>query len=281
MPREILLSTLFELVCAFGLKLIYALLTLFIGLKLIKWLRKRLPDFPFMKKLDPGVRGFIISTSSIALYVLLGVTIAMILGVPTASFIAALASCLAAIGLAMQGSLSNVAGGLMLLIFKPFRMGDYISCPDLNAEGTVKQISVVYTVLHTYDGIEITIPNGTLMNSVVKNMTITDARRLDLPFRISPDHPIAEVEAILADVVAKETRVRPDPAPFTRLTEVAGDALTYTVRVWVPNGEYWNVRFDLTRAVTDALNRHGVVIPRSQLDLHMPTPKTPASEKEA
>lgn len=189
MSFESLLNTLLELLTTIGLKILYAIVLLFIGLKIIKWLKKQLPAFPFMEKLDAGVRGFLISTASIALYILLGVTIAMILGVPTASFIAALASCLAAVGLAMQGSLSNVAGGLMLLIFKPFRMGDYISCPDLSVEGTVKQITVVYTILHTYDGIGVTIPNGTLMNSVVKNLTITDARRLDLPFRISPPIP--------------------------------------------------------------------------------------------
>lgn len=278
MTRDLLFKTLIEIVCSFGLKLLYALLAFIIGLKLVKWLRKKLPAFPFMEKLDPGVRGFLTSTLSIALYVLLGVTIAMILGVPTASFIAALASGLAAIGLAMQGSLSNVAGGLMLLIFKPFRMGDYISCPDLNVEGTVKQISVVYSILHTYDGIEVTIPNGTLMNSVVKNLTITDARRLDLPFRISHAHPIAEVEAILAAVVAAEPRVRPEPAPFARVTDVAGDALTYTVRVWVPNGEYWPIRFDLIRAVMDALNDHGISVPHEQLDVHL---ASPASEKKA
>ena len=278
MTRDLLFKTLIEIVCSFGLKLLYALLAFIVGLKLVKWLRKKLPSFPFMEKLDPGVRGFLTSTLSIALYVLLGVTIAMILGVPTASFIAALASGLAAIGLAMQGSLSNVAGGLMLLIFKPFRIGDYISCPDLNVEGTVKQISVVYSVLHTYDGIEVTIPNGTLMNSVVKNLTITDARRLDLPFRISHAHPIAEVEAILAAVVAAEPRVRPEPAPFARVTDVAGDALTYTVRVWVPNGEYWPIRFDLIRAVMDALNDHGISVPHEQLDVHL---APPASEKKA
>lgn len=285
MSREILISTITEFFFTFGLKLLYALLALFVGLKLVKWLRKHLPSFPFMEKLDSGVRGFLISTASIALYVLLGMTIAMILGVPTASFIAALASCLAAIGLAMQGSLSNVAGGLMLLIFKPFRIGDYISCPDLNVEGSVRQISVVYTVLHTYDGIEVTIPNGTLMNSVVKNLTITDARRLDLPFKIAHQHPIAEVEAILAAVVAKEPRVRPDPAPFTRVTEVAGDALTYTVRVWVPNGEYWPIRFDLIRAVMDALNENNITVPHNQLDVHLDSPDPAdagkAADKEA
>lgn len=278
MGREILWNTLLEIVCSYGLKVVYALLALVIGLKLIKWLRKKLPGFPAMAKLDAGVRTFLTSALAIALYVLLGVTIAMILGVPTASFIAALASCLAAIGLAMQGSLSNFAGGLMLLIFKPFRVGDYISVPDLNADGTVKQITVVYTVLHTYDGIEITVPNGTLTNSVVKNLTITDARRVDLPFRVDPSHPIAEVEAILAEVVQAEPRVLPEPAPFARLTDVSGDALTYTVRIWCPNAEYWNVKFDLTRAIKDAFTAHGVTVPRSQLDVHVDS--APANKEE-
>ncbi|MBQ7848116.1 MAG: mechanosensitive ion channel family protein [Clostridia bacterium] len=269
MSREVILNVLFELVCSFGLKLLYSLITLVLGLKLIGWLKKAIPRLNAFERLDTGVRTFLSSALSIALYVLLGVTVAMILGVPTASFIAALASCLAAIGLAMQGSLSNFAGGMMLLIFQPFRADDYISVPDLNAEGTVKKITAVYTVLHTYDGIEVTIPNGTLTNSVVKNMSTTDARRLDLSFRVDPKHPVAEIEAILAGVVAEEKRVLPDPAPFTRLTDVAGDALTYAIRIWCPNPEYWNVRFDLTRAVQDAFERHSIVIPRSRLDVRL------------
>jgi len=269
MKLEELYEILVELACTVGLKLLYALVILMIGLKLVKWLKKRLPAFPFMEKLDAGVRTFLCSALAIALYALLFISIAMILGVPTTSFVAALASCLAAIGLAMQGSLSNFAGGLMLLIFKPFSVGDYISAPEQNVEGTVRQITVVYTVLRTYDGIEVTIPNGTLTNSVVKNLTITEARRIDLPFRVSPEHPVAEVEAILAAVAAAEPRVLPDPAPFTRLTEVGGDALTYTLRIWCPNAEYWPVRFDLTRAVKDAFDQHGIIVPRSQLDVHM------------
>ncbi len=271
MKLEELFEVLVELACTVGLKILYALVILVIGLKLVKWLKKRLPSFPFMEKLDAGVRTFLCSALAISLYALLFISIAMILGVPTTSFIAALASCLAAVGLAMQGSLSNFAGGLMLLIFKPFSVGDYISAPEQNVEGTVQQITVVYTVLRTYDGIEVTIPTGTLSNSVVKNLTITGARRIDLPFRVSPEHPVAQVEAILAEVAAAEPRVLPDPAPFTRLTDVAGDALTYTLRIWCPNSEYWPVRFDLTRAVKDAFDRHGIIVPRSQLDVHMDT----------
>ena len=269
MNLETLFNALIELACSIGLKIVYALLLLVIGLKLIKWLKKKLPTFSAMEKLDAGIRTFLSSALAIGLYVLLFISIAMILGVPTTSFIAALASCLAAIGLAMQGSLSNFAGGMMLLMFKPFRVGDYISVPELNVDGSVKQIAVMYTVLHTFDGIAVTIPNGTLMNSVVKNLTITDARRLDLPFRVDPCHPIAEVEAILSAVVARESRVLPDPAPFSRLTDVAGDALTYTVRVWVPNSEYWPARFDLTRAVKDALDQNGIIVPRSKLEVQV------------
>lgn len=273
MDFETLLELLRELACTIGLKILYALLVLVVGLKLIKWLKKKLPVLPGLERLDKGVQSFLTSATAVALYVLLFISIAMILGVPTTSFIAALASVLAAIGLAMQGSLSNFVGGLMLLIFQPFRVGDYISAPEQNVEGTVREITVVYTVLHTFDGMEITIPNGALTNSTVKNVTCTPTRRLDLPFRIDPSHPIAEVEALLADVVAAEPRVLSDPAPFTRLTEVAGDALTYTVRVWCANGDYWPVRFDLTRAVKDALDSHGIIIPRSQLDVHVDKPE--------
>lgn len=273
MNFETLLELLRELACTIGLKILYALLVLVVGLKLIKWLKKKLPVLPGLERLDKGVQSFLTSATAVALYVLLFISIAMILGVPTTSFIAALASVLAAIGLAMQGSLSNFVGGLMLLIFQPFRVGDYICAPEQNVEGTVREITVVYTVLHTFDGMEITIPNGALTNSTVKNVTCTPTRRLDLPFRIDPSHPIAEVEALLADVVAAEPRVLSDPAPFTRLTEVAGDALTYTVRVWCANGDYWPVRFDLTRAVKDALDSHGIIIPRSQLDVHVDKPE--------
>lgn len=273
MDFETLLELLRELACTIGLKILYALLVLVVGLKLIKGLKKKLPVLPGLERLDKGVQSFLTSATAVALYVLLFISIAMILGVPTTSFIAALASVLAAIGLAMQGSLSNFVGGLMLLIFQPFRVGDYICAPAQNVEGTVREITVVYTVLHTFDGMEITIPNGALTNSTVKNVTCTPTRRLDLPFRIDPSHPIAEVEALLADVVAAEPRVLSDPAPFTRLTEVAGDALTYTVRVWCANGDYWPVRFDLTRAVKDALDSHGIIIPRSQLDVHVDKPE--------
>ena len=275
MNFEALLNTLLELFTTIGLKLLYAALVFFVGLKLVKWLRKTLPVFPFMEKLDEGVRGFLISTLSVALYVLLGVTVAMLLGVPTASFIAALASCMAAIGLAMQGSLSNVAGGMMLLIFKPFRIGDYISCPDVNTDGFVQQISVVYTILRTYDGIEVTVPNGTLMNSVIKNIGAAKTRRIDLTFRTDLSCPLEKTEAILHATVDADERILRDPEPSIVLFEITDSAVVYGVRVWCPGSEYWNVRFALNRAVKLAFDENGVGIPHQQVDVHMQdTPET-------
>ena len=275
MSRDILLSTLTELVCSFGLKLVYALVALIVGLKVIGWLKKALPRLSAFGKLDAGVRSFLSSMLAIALYVLLGMTIAMILGVPTASFIAAFASVMAAIGLAMQGALSNFAGGMMLLIFKPFRIGDYISCPDVNTDGFVQQISVVYTILRTYDGIEVTVPNGTLMNSVIKNIGAAKTRRIDLTFRTDLSCPLEKTEAILHATVDADERILRDPEPSIVLFEITDSAIVYGVRVWCPGSEYWNVRFALNRAVKLAFDENGVGIPHQQVDVHMQdTPET-------
>ena len=272
MSFESLINTLLELLTTIGLKVLYAILVLFVGLKLIKWLKKKLPNLPFMEKLDGGLRTFISSTLAIVLYALLFISVAMIMGIPTTSFIAALASCMAAIGLAMQGSLSNFAGGLMLLIFKPFRTGDYISVPDLNVDGTVKAITVVYTVLRTFDNIEVTVPNGALANSVVKDLSVPETRRVDLTFRVALDTPLDKLEAVIASVIAADSRVLPDPAPSIVLTDITESAMIYGVRIWCPGSEYWNTRFGLNRAIKLAFDQHGIVIPHGQVDIHMDPP---------
>ncbi len=269
MSFEALLNTLAELAATVGLRILYALAVLFVGLKIVKWIKKKLPVFPFMSRLDVGMRSFLTSTMSVLLYILLFISIAMILGIPTTSFIAALASCLAAIGLAMQGSLSNFAGGLMLLMFKPFRVGDYISAPDLGVEGTVTDITVVYTVLHTFDNITVTIPNGTLSNSVVKDMSISKTRRVDVSIRIAPDCPLEKIEALLAQTVAADSRILTDPAPSIVLSEITDSALIYGVRVWCPGPEYWNVKFGLNRAIKLALDQNGISVPHQQMDVHL------------
>ena len=269
MNLEAFFESLLELATTVGLKILYAILVAFIGLKLIKWLKKRLPNFPFMQKIDAGLRSFMCSTAAILLYALLFISVAMIMGIPTTSFIAALASCLAAIGLAMQGSLSNFAGGLMILMFKPFRTGDYISAPDLNVAGTVKAITVVYTVLRTYDNIEVTVPNGTLANSVVQDLSIPETRRCDLTFRIDPSASLDKVETVINEVLAANENVLPDPAPSVVLTEVTDSAMIYGVRIWCPGSKFWVTRFALNRAIKLAFDENGIIMPHQQVDVHV------------
>ena len=269
MNLELFFEAMLELFTTIGLKILYAVLITIIGLKMIKWLKKKLPDFPFMQKLDAGLRSFMCSTAAILLYALLFISVAMIMGIPTTSFIAALASCLAAIGLAMQGSLSNFAGGLMILMFKPFRTGDYISAPDLNVAGTVKAITVVYTVLRTYDNIEVTVPNGTLANSVVQDLSIPETRRCDLTFRVAHDTSVEQVESVIADVLAANENVLTDPEPSVVLMEITDSAMIYGVRIWCPGSQYWPTRFALNRAIKLAFDEHGIVMPHQQVDVHV------------
>ena len=269
MNLEMFFEAMLELFTTIGLKILYAILVTFVGLKMIKWLKKKLPDFPFMQKLDAGLRSFMCSTAAILLYALLFISVAMIMGIPTTSFIAALASCLAAIGLAMQGSLSNFAGGLMILMFKPFRTGDYISAPDLNVAGTVKAITVVYTVLRTYDNIEVTVPNGTLANSVVQDLSIPETRRCDLTFRVAHDTPVDKVETVIAEVLAANENVLTDPEPSIVLMEITDSAMIYGVRIWCPGSQYWPTRFALNRAIKLAFDDSGIVMPHQQVDVHV------------
>jgi len=269
MNFESLFNSLIELAATIGLKILYAVLVLFVGLKLIKWLKKQLPAFAPMKRLDAGLRSFLSSTFAIVLYALLFISVAMIMGIPTTSFIAALASCLAAIGLAMQGSLSNFVGGMMILMFKPFRAGDYIAAPELGVEGTVKAITVVYTVLRTFDNIEVTIPNGTLSNSVLKDMSIAETRRVDFSFRVDPACPLETIEAVLADVLAANENVLDDPAPSIVVTDITDSAVVYGVRVWCPGNKYWDTKFRVNRAVKLAFDQNGINVPHQQVDVHL------------
>lgn len=256
-----------DLGVSFGVKILTAVVVLFVGLKLIKWFKKWIKTSVKLSKVDDGVRSFVSSFGGITLYIVLFITIAMILGIPTTSFITALASCGVAIGLAMQGFLGNFAGGLMILIFKPFKVGDFIETVD--ASGTVREITVVYTVLSTPDNKVITIPNGTLTNSTIQNYSSVENRRVDLDFNVSYDSDIEQVKSILMDVLNSHPEVLKDPEPFARLSSHSDSALTYTVRAWCKNEKYWDVRFDIVESVKNEFDKNNIKIPYPQVDVHL------------
>ena len=258
---------LLDLVASFGIRLLAAILLLVVGLRLISWMKKFLRKSPKLDKLDPGVRTFLASFSGIALYLLLVITIASVLGIPATSFLTVLASCGVAIGLALQGSLSNFAGGLMILLFKPFQVGDYIEASG--ESGTVVAVSVVYTELLTPDNKRVTIPNGTLTNAVIKNYSAEKTRRVDLTFQTSYEADVEQVKALLLETVKAHKLVLADPAPFVGLSAHGDSALTYAVRVWCKTEDYWAVHYDLTEAVKKVFDQKGIEIPYPQMDVHV------------
>ena len=199
------------------------------------------------------------------LYVVLVVSIIAYLGVPMSSVIAAIASVGVAIGLALQGALSNIAGGIMLLIFRPFSVGDYIVAGG--EEGTVRTISLVYTVLTTLDNRRISIPNGSLMNSNICNATVEELRRVDLNFDIAGSEDSDKVYKILADVIEKTEWRLDKPAPQVLITAGVPGGLTYTVRVWVKTSNYWDEFGVLMKEIPAALNAAGVARPSTPISV--------------
>lgn len=267
MDWKTILSELTAFATSFGIKLLGAIIILVVGLKLTGWLSKWIRRSPKLDKLDLSLRSFLASFSKIVLYIILVITVAMILGVPATSFLTILASCGVAIGLALQGSLSNFAGGLMILFFKPFKVGDFIEAAG--ETGTVAEISVVYTELLTLDNKRITVPNGTLTNSVIKNYSSEDLRRVDLAFNVAYDSDDATVKALIHQVIDAQPQALKDPAPFVRVSDQADSALTYTVRIWCKNADYWTVYFDVLEGVKAAFDRNQITIPFPQMDIHI------------
>ncbi len=264
---ENFLNKLVDIATTVGGKLIAALLVLAIGALLIKALMKLLRKRKPHKYADPTVHNFLLNALRISLYVILAVTVVAILGVPMASMVAVIASAGVAVGLAMQGSLSNLAGGIMILIFRPFKLGDYIDADGFS--GTVVDIGIFYTTLKTPDHKAITIPNGTLMNNTVTNFSVHDTRRLELTFTVAYGTDVEKVKALLLEEGSKHALSLKEPAPFCRLTKQGDHGLTFALRVWVNSGDYWTVNFDLLETINNRLSAEGIEIPFNQIDVHV------------
>ena len=243
-----------------GSKLILALLIFIIGRIIIKKVVKVIRNNKRFEQLDPTVRGFLGNFINILLHAILIIAIISVLGVPMASVIAVLASAGLAVGIALQGALSNLAGGIMLLVFRPFRVGDYIVAAG--EEGVVREIALFYTVLTTLDNRKVTIPNGTLMSANVVNNTAEDTRRVDLKFNVGKDSNIAEVQDLMVRTIEKNEKVLTEPEkPFARISGGSNEAIEFTARAWCATADYWDVYFNLTQSIAEALGEAGVKAP--------------------
>ncbi len=264
---EKLLEKLNDLWVDAGLKLIYVILIYLIGSRLIKLMIKLLKKGKIFNKIDKSVASFLLSFITVTLYIVLIIVIASVIGIPSTSIITLLGSAGVAIGLALQGGLSNIAGGLIILVFKPFRVGDFI---DTKSDvGTVKNISLFYTTIITPDNRVIYIPNGNLANSATINYSKKDIRRLDINLDISYNNDIDTVKKVLNEVINKEKRILKDQDIFVRLTEYKESSMLYTIRVWVNSNEFWNVKFDLLEKIKYEFDKKKIMIPYNQLDVHI------------
>ena len=252
-----------ELCTTFGGKLIAAIITLILGCLIIRLIKKAIARAERFSRMEKTVQSFVRSLISILLYSILIISVIGILGIPMASVVAVLASCGLAVGLSLQGALSNFAGGLMILIFKPFRVGDYIE--STGAEGTVRDISIFYTSIITIDNKRITVPNGDLMNSNVTNYSCEELRRVDLDFKITNDCDNNLAKGVLLRAAEETPGVLPEPAPFARMTAVDDDTFIFTVRAWCESAKYWDTYFDLLENCSNALGENGIDDPEERI----------------
>lgn len=256
---EAFLSSLTAMATAAGGKIILALLVLIIGKILIKSILKMLGKSKLLEKAEGTVRTFTLSFVKIGLYVILVISIIGIMGVPMASVVTVLASAGVAVGLALQGALSNLAGGIMLMIFKPFKLGDYVSAAGV--EGVVKEVTLFYTVILTLDNKRITVPNGSLMNTNVTDFSSEELRRVDLTFACAKSEAPAKIQDIMITTMKANPQVLSDPEPFARISGGSNEAMEFTVRAWCKSEDYWDVYFDLTQKITEAMAENSVQAP--------------------
>ena len=253
----------------FGLKVLAVLVAFFIGRLVIRWIRKIVRRSFERSGADKGVEQFVDSLLKYGLYALLVFSLISSLGFDTTSVAAVLASGGVAIGLALQGSLSNFAGGVLILLLKPFVVGDYIIEDTNGKEGTVKEIQIFYTKLSTIDNKTIVIPNGMLTNNSITNATAKDERQLDLRVSISYDADIRQAKSVIENLLIKDECIIKNEQINVFVHELADNAVVLGIRAWVKNEEYWETRWRLLEEIKLLLDENGIEIPYPQMTVHM------------
>lgn len=256
-----------ELIMTYGPKLLLAIVVLLVGLWLIKILVKAFKKVLENAGTDVSLQKFLTSLVSILLKALLIISVASMIGIATTSFVAILGAAGLAIGLALQGSLANFAGGVLILLFKPFKVGDFINAQG--HAGTVHEIQVFNTILKTPDNKTIIIPNGPLSNGSIINLSTEALRRVDLTYAISYKDDIKKAKDVLHAVVDGDKRVLKDPAPAILVSQLSDSAVNFEVRAWCNTSDYWDIYFDMHEKVKLAFDKAGVSIPYPQRELHV------------
>lgn len=257
----------YDFVLFYGPKLIGAIITLIIGLWIIKVIQKTVRKTFEKREVDISLRGFLNSMIGVLLKVMLVISVVGMLGVEMTSFIAILGAAGLAVGMALSGTLQNFAGGVMILIFKPFKVGDFIDAQG--HMGTVNEIQIFNTILKTPDNKTIIIPNGGLSTSSMTNFSTELQRRVDFVFGIAYGDDYDKAKQVLLKLINEDERILKAPEPFIALTELADSSVNIVVRVWAEASNYWGIYFDLQEKVYKTFDKEGLNIPFPQMDLHI------------
>lgn len=258
---------LIDLIWTWAPKVVMAIVTLLIGLWIVKFIVRTVHKTMVSRDVDPSLRPFLKTLLSAVLKIALFITVIGMVGIEATSFVAVLGAAGLAIGLALQGSLQNFAGGVIILLMKPFKVGDYI---DYGTHaGSVNAIQIFNTYLKTPDNVVIVVPNGQLSNSAVKNYSAEERRRVDFTFGVGYGDSTEKTKATLMELINADDRILKDPAPFIAVSALADSSVNFVVRVWTKSSDYWGVHFDMNENVYNKFNEVGLNIPFPQMDVHV------------
>lgn len=267
MNFEEIINRVFNVCIDIAWKIVASIIILIVGTALIKLILKLLKKAKWRQKLEPTLHNFVTSLIKASLYILLFTTLIAIMGVPMASFVTVIASAGAAIALALQGSLSNLASGILILLFRPVKNDEFIEI-DGNS-GTVIDVGIFYTTIRTPDNKHIIIPNSTITSSSTINYSREPLRRLDINFNVAYGTDTEKVKKTLSEVISSNDKVKQDPAPQINMTEHKDSSINFSVKLWCDSSEFWNVKFDILERATKAFEENGISIPFNQVDVHI------------
>lgn len=268
MPEFMDLETLMSnFAIPWGINIILALGTFFVGRWVANILLKIVRKLLGKSKMDAILVNFVVSILHALLLLFIVIAALDQLGVDTTSLIALLGAAGLAVGLAMQNSLQNFAAGVMLIIFRPFKTGDYVEAGG--TAGVVETISIFSTIMRTADNREVIVPNGAIYNGTITNYSARETRRVDMVFGIGYGDDIRKAKQLLSDIVAADARILQEPAAQVVVGELADSSVNFNVRPWVKSGDYWDVKFDLTEQIKIAFDENGITIPYPQMDVHL------------
>ncbi len=262
-----ILQWLSGLAMEYGLKLIGAIVVLIVGLWVIKAIMKGIRKTMEKRDMDESLKPFLLSMISMLLKIMLVISVLTMLGIQMTSFIAILGAAGLAVGMALSGTLQNFAGGVMILIFKPFKVGDFIEAQGYM--GAVKEIQIFITILTTPDNKTVVIPNGGLSTGSLINYSAEPTRRVDWSFGIAYGDDFDKAKDVILNMLKTDERILTDPEPFVALGEMADSSVNITTRAWVKGEDYWGVFFDMNEKYYKEADKHGLSIPFPQLDVHM------------